>query len=127
MKDELPSKLEIKELISNLTKVKTFWNHWKKARSCNILVDKDGFVLAANERMCSVLGYSHDELINKLFIDFVYLEDKQSTLDIFETISNSNSIDRFVNRYITKQKRIVVFMWTAVQIDNNISAIATII
>lgn len=46
-----------------------------------ILLHKNGVAIDLNRSLVRMMGYNHDELINKNFIDFVHVDDKNKVLE----------------------------------------------
>lgn len=77
------------------------------------IIDVQGrfvFVSAAGER---IFGYTPKEMMGRPMIDFVYPEDRDSTLLAAGRVSAGNALPCFENRYVRKDGRIVNIMWTA--------------
>ena len=72
------------------------------------LVDKDGYVLTANEADCRFLGYSQEEIKGMHFTEFTYPEDFDLDINLFKDLikgnRNSYAIDK---RYLRKDNKIV--------------------
>jgi diguanylate cyclase (GGDEF)-like protein/PAS domain S-box-containing protein len=77
------------------------------------VVDMQGrfiFISAACER---IFGYTPDEMIGRLMIDFVFPEDRPRTLQAASEIVAGQPQPYFENRYVHKDGRIVHVMWSA--------------
>ena len=77
------------------------------------IVDADGrfvFVSAAAER---IFGYPPEEMVGQPMIDFVFAEDRESTLRAAAGVSAGNPLPYFENRYVRKDGSIVHIMWSA--------------
>ncbi len=77
------------------------------------IVDAEGrlvFISAAGER---IFGYKPKEMMGRPMIDFVFPEDRESTLRAADRVSAGNPLPYFENRYVRKDGRIVHIMWSA--------------
>jgi len=121
----------IKLLISDLESAQTFVYHWENAVSCNIIVTVSGEVVHINKRLCDILGYTYDEIVGTTFFDYLHKDDVEDTEDVFSQLllRKIDKLERFVNRYMTKDGVSIVLMWTAFAESNSnyISATATVI
>lgn len=77
------------------------------------LASMDGFFLRVNSNFSRVLGYSSDELLSKPFLEFVYPEDRQSTLEIMKDLTKGLPVVRFRNRYRHMNGHYLWLEWTA--------------
>ncbi|MBF0459280.1 MAG: PAS domain S-box protein [Nitrospirae bacterium] len=78
-----------------------------------VIADPNGAFKSINPACMKVLGYSEEELLSKPFIDFVHLDDRQSTLDeMVRQIQRGYSLD-FENRYICKNGSFRYLSWHA--------------
>jgi PAS domain S-box-containing protein len=72
------------------------------------LVDKDGYVLAANEADCRFLGYSRDELVGTHFRTFTYSEDLNADSKLYDSLTRGERASYVIDkRYVRKDGRIV--------------------
>ncbi len=76
-----------------------------------VIADPNGAFKRVNPACLKVLGYSEDEILSKPFIDFVYPDDKQSTLDEMARQIKIGYSSNFENRYICKNGKILWFSW----------------
>jgi len=77
----------------------------------------DGFFKKINPAVCKTLGFTMEELLSKPINEFVYSEDKDSTIESRENIKTSIPLINFENRYVTKSGEIVWLSWTSVGIE----------
>lgn len=71
----------------------------------------DGYFLRVNQKFTDVLGYSIEELENKLFLDYVHPEDVEKTLDILKELPKISNLKGFVNRYRTISANYITLEW----------------
>lgn len=87
------------------------------------MANKAGYFINVNKAFQETLGYTEKELLHIPFIELVYEEDKQDTQDVYQKmIIQNESILSFVNRYITKEGKIVWLSWNAFIYDDKIFA-----
>ena len=78
----------------------------------------DGYFKKINPAVSKLLGYTNEELLSKPINDFVYHEDKSTTVSARNSLRKQNSLVDFENRYLTKSGRIVWLLWTSYPIEN---------
>ncbi|GAB6097981.1 hypothetical protein JCM14469_42350 [Desulfatiferula olefinivorans] len=66
------------------------------------IVSLSGTFIRLNRAWEDILGYTVDELENRLFLDFVHPDDTQATLDTMGELSVGKEVLNFVNRYRCK-------------------------
>lgn len=73
-----------------------------------VLVGLDGHIIAANNKSCSILGYSRTELLSLSFQEFTYPPDLQEDLDLLEKLKRGEiSNYSLEKRYIRKDKSLI--------------------
>ncbi|MGY4383775.1 PAS domain S-box-containing protein [Pedobacter sp. UYP24] len=77
----------------------------------------DGFFKKINPAVSKTLGYTEDELLVKPINEFVYVEDKEATIESREAIKRSIPLINFENRYVTKTGEMVWLSWTSIGIE----------
>ncbi|RZJ89735.1 MAG: PAS domain S-box protein [Chryseobacterium sp.] len=89
------------------------------------VVGFDGHFVKINPAVCSVLGYTEDELIGSAVEDFIHPDDVERTAEKQTELKEGRSLLNFENRYLTKGGAVVWLSWTSVPIkkDNQIFAI----
>jgi PAS domain S-box-containing protein len=88
------------------------------------IADVNGRFLKTNKAWESTLGYTTEDLVGQLTLDFVHPDDRQSTLDAFATLSAQQPILNFTNRYRTKVGDYRLIEWRSYPIGNLIYAAA---
>jgi len=72
------------------------------------LVDKNGYVLAANEADCRFLGYSQKEIVGMHFSEFTYSEDLDVDMKLFDDLIKGKRSNYVIEkRYVRKDGKIV--------------------
>ncbi len=82
------------------------------------IVGYDGYFKKFNSAVCKLLGYSATEILSRPLIDFVFEDDKETTLNTRKKIHNENREVNFENRYVTKNGEIKWLAWTSIPIQN---------
>ena len=78
-----------------------------------VIADPNGAFLKVNPACIRTLGYSEAELVSKPFVDFIYPEDKQSTLDEMARQLQRGFSLNFENRYVCKDGSLRWLSWRA--------------
>ncbi len=74
---------------------------------------RDGYLEMLNSSWEKLLGYTNEELIGKPYLEFVHLEDRQSTLLQLEQLTNNTNKISFENRYLSKDGSYKWLWWNA--------------
>lgn len=72
-----------------------------------------------NRSFSKLLGYSEAELLERSFYDFLHPEDKLHNAISTEMSPDIRMLQRFQNRYLSKDGRIIWLEWTSVFSDDN--------
>jgi PAS domain S-box-containing protein len=75
------------------------------------IANTSGQFIKVNKAWEKTLGYSADELENRLFLDFVHPDDQQATLDVIGQLSEQNPVLKFTNRYKTRNNEYKYIEW----------------
>ena len=73
----------------------------------------DGYVKRINPAAEKILGYSPEEMIGQLFIEFVHPDDRETTLKEAESIAAGNNTVGFENRWRCRNGSYKWIAWTA--------------
>ena len=123
---EIISYLGIKEDITELKKTEEALANKNREmdRFFNVVVDllciienSSGKFIRLNNAWENTLGYPLDQLMGKIYIDFVHPDDVDSTSRAFRILMETGSITNFVNRYKCKNGDYRFIEWSA--INNN--------
>ncbi|MBI2037757.1 MAG: PAS domain S-box protein [Candidatus Magasanikbacteria bacterium] len=90
-----------------------FFNFFNLSSDIMVIADPNGAFKKVNLACLKILGYSEADLLTKPFIDFVYPEDKQATLDEMARQIKVGSSLNFENRFICKDGRVLWLSWIA--------------
>ena len=77
------------------------------------VADFDGYIKKMNPAGLEILGYSLEEICSRPLISFIHEEDRLQTQEKLTGLFKGESVQKFVNRYITKERKIVWLSWTA--------------
>jgi PAS domain S-box-containing protein len=83
-----------------------------------------GYFVETNSAMSEILGFNHEELTSKPFMEFVHPEDVQRTNDEIAEQLEGSSVAYFQNRYICKDDSYKWLDWQATNIDETGKAYA---
>ncbi|CAM4341384.1 PAS domain S-box-containing protein [Pedobacter westerhofensis] len=73
----------------------------------------DGYFKRINPAVSQLLGYTEEELFSKPINEFVFADDKNSTIDSRHHVYSGKPLRNFENRYLTKAGEIVWLSWTS--------------
>jgi PAS domain S-box-containing protein len=76
-------------------------------------VDSEGRFVMVSKASLDVWGYLPEELIGKKYMEMVYAEDHEKTIQIAKDIINGVSVRNFENRYIRKDGTLVDIIWSS--------------
>lgn len=76
-------------------------------------ISEEGHFLHVSAASEKILGYAPEELVGKIFYDFVYREDLQKTSDTANQLFEGRLITNFQNRYMRKDGSLVTLSWSA--------------
>jgi PAS domain S-box-containing protein len=75
------------------------------------IVEADGKFGKVSRSFEANLGYSHNEILNRPFLDFLHPDDKEATFGEFLRHAHGHTSKAFLNRYRAKDGRYVPFSW----------------
>lgn len=84
------------------------------SRDIFCILDQCGRPLWFNPAFGRTLGYSLDDLLQKSIVDFSHEEDKEKTVEFLQNLFSGQSINHFVNRIITNNKKELWLSWSGV-------------
>ncbi|WP_428223556.1 response regulator [Flavobacterium sp.] len=73
----------------------------------------DGYFLQCNNAFVLTLGYTQEELYAKPFLEFVYPDDLEKTLQEVANLGKGKNAVNFCNRYVKKNGDLVHLQWMA--------------
>ena len=77
------------------------------------VADFDGYIKRMNPAGLEILGYSLEEICSRPLKSFIHEEDRLQTQEKLTGLFKGESVQKFENRYITKEGKIVWLSWTA--------------
>lgn len=78
------------------------------------IAGKDGFFKKVNPAVIDKLGYTQEELFAEPISSFIYREDHDLTSQSRTALLSGQALLNFVNRYVTKDGKIVWLEWTSI-------------
>jgi diguanylate cyclase (GGDEF)-like protein/PAS domain S-box-containing protein len=75
------------------------------------IADPYGCFKRVNPAFIQLLGYSEGELISNPFVDFIFPEDRQRTVDEMKLQVETRATLRFENRYVRKDGKVIHLSW----------------
>ena len=90
-----------------------FFKFFQISSDIMVIADPNGCFKKVNPACMQLLGFRESDLLCKPFIDFVYPEDRDSTLEEMEKQINTGSSINFENRYLCKDGTIRWLSWKA--------------
>jgi two-component system cell cycle sensor histidine kinase/response regulator CckA len=88
------------------------------------IADTDGYFRRLNPEWEKTLGYPLSELEGKRFLDFVHLEDLESTIAAINELAGAREVLNFVNRYRCRDGSYRWIEWRSYPVENLIYAVA---
>jgi PAS domain S-box-containing protein len=77
------------------------------------IANTDGYFLRLNPAWERTLGYSHEELMAKRFLDFIHPDDIDRTREAISTLSSQQKVFSFENRYRCKDGTYRWLQWSS--------------
>ena len=74
----------------------------------------EGKFVQLNPTFSKMLGWSNEHFLSKSFLEFVHPEDRESTVQALEALSQGEFLCNFTNRYIIKSGEVRWIEWTCV-------------
>jgi len=87
---------------------------WSLSTDLMMVSDRQGVILAVNPAWTQRLGWREAELVGAPFTRFLHPDDVAQTLSIRGTILDGAVLERFTNRYLTRDGAVVWLSWSAV-------------
>ncbi|MES2618760.1 MAG: PAS domain S-box protein [Bacteroidota bacterium] len=104
---------DITERIDSEKKFKEFEHFFNNSNDLSCIANNDGFFEIINPCFEQALGYSHNELSNYPFIDFVHPDDIAATITEYEKLKAGATVIHFHNRYRAKNGNYLLLDWNA--------------
>lgn len=122
----LLKEIDERKLAEKALSVKTqeLENFFSVALDLLCIADTSGNFIKVNKAWEDILGYSAVDLENMKFIDFIHPDDLQQTFHVMKLLEQQNVIQRFLNRYRTKEGDYRFIEWNSVPVGNMIYAAA---
>ncbi|TKB95981.1 PAS domain S-box protein [Pedobacter cryophilus] len=81
-------------------------------------INEDGCFVKVSAAALEIWGYHPDEITGTKFLDLVYPDDCQRSIEATQEIKNGTTMTNFQNRYVRKNGTIAPMVWSA-RWDNN--------
>lgn len=95
-----------------------YFRFFQSAADIMVIADPNGCFKKVNPAGVQALGYAEAELLASPFIDFVYPDDRKSTLDEVERHIKFGPSLSFENRFVCKDGTILTLLWN-ISYDKN--------
>jgi len=86
---------------------------WTLSADVMMVTDREGVIVSVNPAWTRLLGWREDELVGARFTDFVHPDDLERTLAEREGFEQGRPVEKFENRYLAKDGRVVWLSWKA--------------
>jgi len=97
---------------------------WALSTDLMMVSNRSGVIISVNPAWTLRLGWREEELVGSPFIDFVHPDDAPTTQEVRATILDGVILEKFVNRYLTRDGGVVWLSWTAVPDGDVIHSVA---
>lgn len=78
-----------------------------------LISDMDGRITKVNKAWETTLGYTEEELLGRIFLEFIHPDDQAPTLEQIKLLNQQKDVPRFVNRYRGKDGAYKYLEWNA--------------
>lgn len=95
-------------------------NFFDLAADMLTISDFNGHFLKLNKAWTTILGFTAEEITNKPFIEFVHPDDHEITLAAFSKILKGEPVQKFENRYLSKDGSYKWLNWHSVPYKNTL-------
>ena len=103
---------EISRLLSKTQSISNFDFYHTGSKDLICIAGFEGFFTEVNPAFAKLLGYSEEELLSYPVTKFIHPDDINKTREEAFLLTNSQSSVCFENRYIKKNKEIIIIQWT---------------
>jgi PAS domain S-box-containing protein len=104
--DQLASEINRKQLEEELSRI------FDSAPDGIVVAGFDGYLKKVNPAFCEILGYPEEDLLSTPFIEFVHPNDRERTLQAYESENSGLGKSYFENRYVTKSGKVIWISWS---------------
>jgi len=102
------------------TKTDQIENFFDLAADMLTISDFNGRLLKLNKAWSKILGFTIKEITNKPFMELVHPDDHDITLEAFSKILKGEPVQKFENRYLTKDGSYKWLHWQSVPYKNSL-------
>jgi PAS domain S-box-containing protein len=75
-------------------------------------IDQNSYILSVSNACESIIGYKVNELVGRLYTDFLHPDDIADTIQFIQSVAEYGKQSDFENRYVHKQGHLVPVRWT---------------
>lgn len=123
---QVVSQLEIRRKLSGLARAIAERRHAEEELdvlfnlSLDLLciADFNGYFTRLNPAWEKALGYTRQELMEKPYVEFVHIDDRQPTTSVAESLYTGDDILSFENRYLAKDGTYKWLQWNATPVED---------
>ena len=76
-------------------------------------IDVNGYFVFVSNTAENVFGYTSDEMVGKLYTDFLVKEDVDKTVKAFKAIQKGELCDNFINHFTCNDGKVLTILWSA--------------
>ncbi|SHJ07037.1 PAS domain S-box-containing protein [Arenibacter nanhaiticus] len=84
---------------------------FKFAPNIVCIAGKNGYFKKINPAATKILGYTEEELLSRPILEFIHPDDREITTKTYAAHNEYNKINKFQNRYISKNGKTVWLSW----------------
>ena len=106
--------IELQQEVENKKKWKTQYDlFFELSPDMLCIASFEGYLKNVNTMFVKTLGYSREELLSRLFFDFIHPDDIENTKNEMEKLKKCTITNGFENRYRTKNNEYIWLSWKA--------------
>ncbi|HEX8355972.1 MAG TPA: PAS domain S-box protein, partial [Segetibacter sp.] len=103
----IQTSIELQQTLNGLNKI------MDSSMDIICVIDGEGKFVNVSSASTNIWGYAPQELTGKKYIEMVFEEDVEYTLQVAKGILNGRPVSMFENRYVHKSGKVVPVLWSA--------------